>query len=192
MSNENADRLVARLNAGEPASLEEVYRAYEPFLRMVIRRHLSAPLRTKLDSMDVIQSVWADVQRGLCQPGLHFPDETHLRAFLAKAARNRLVDRFRQHRNALEHERSLAGDERDDPLPSLEPRPSEFAQAEELWELLLELCPPGHRDILRLKQQGIPLAEIAARTGFHESSVRRILYELARKLADRRATAVDV
>jgi RNA polymerase sigma-70 factor (ECF subfamily) len=45
------------------------------------------------------------------------------------------------------------------------------------------LCPPAHRELLRLKRQGYALAEIASRTGLHEGSVRRILYELARRLA---------
>ena len=45
------------------------------------------------------------------------------------------------------------------------------------------LCPPAHHNLLELKRQGFPLAEIAARTGLHESSVRRILYDLARRLA---------
>ena len=183
--------LIERLNAGDPAAVGDVYRTYEPFLRMVIRRQLAAPLRSKLDSMDIVQSVWADVQRGLGQPGRHFPDEAHLRAFLAQVARNRLIDRFRQHRNSLEHERPLAEGEGDDPFLSHEPRPSEVAQAEELWKQLLALCPAGHHDVLRLRQQGFPLVEIAARTGMHEGSVRRILYELARRLADRRANPVD-
>jgi RNA polymerase sigma-70 factor (ECF subfamily) len=43
--------------------------------------------------------------------------------------------------------------------------------------------PKSMRELLRLKREGHSLAEIAARTGLHESSVRRILYELARKLA---------
>ena len=47
----------------------------------------------------------------------------------------------------------------------------------------MDLCPPAHREMLELKRQGIPLAEIAERTGLHESSVRRILYELAKRLA---------
>ncbi len=47
----------------------------------------------------------------------------------------------------------------------------------------MDLCPPAHRDLLDLKRRGFPLAEIATRTGLHESSVRRILYDLARKLA---------
>jgi DNA-binding IclR family transcriptional regulator len=44
-------------------------------------------------------------------------------------------------------------------------------------------CPPAHLEVLNLKRQGCSLDEIAAQTGFHKSSVRRILYELARRLA---------
>jgi RNA polymerase sigma-70 factor (ECF subfamily) len=55
---------------------------------------------------------------------------------------------------------------------------------------MLQSCSPAHREILRLKHQGLPLAQIAMRTGLHEGSVRRILYDLARQLAiPRRSTA---
>jgi RNA polymerase sigma-70 factor (ECF subfamily) len=37
--------------------------------------------------------------------------------------------------------------------------------------------------VLVLRREGLPLAEIAARTGLHEGSVRRILRRLARELA---------
>ena len=52
---------------------------------------------------------------------------------------------------------------------------------------MLALCSPAHHELLRLKRQGLRLAEIAARTGLHESSVRRILYDLARRYAERPA-----
>ena len=68
---------------------------------------------------------------------------------------------------------------------SPDPRPSEVVRAEELWEQMVAICPPAHRDVLRLKRQGFPLAEIAARTGLHPGSVRRVLYDLARRMADR-------
>jgi DNA-binding IclR family transcriptional regulator len=38
--------------------------------------------------------------------------------------------------------------------------------------------------MLELKRQGLTLAEIAGQTGLHESSVRRLLYELAARLAE--------
>jgi RNA polymerase sigma-70 factor (ECF subfamily) len=96
---------------------------------------------------------------------------------------NHLVNYCRRHRLMMRHEQALADDEQPGLPPAAQPRPSELVQADELWELLVGLCPPAHRNLLRLKRQGFPLAEIAARTGLHESSVRRILYELARKLA---------
>jgi RNA polymerase sigma-70 factor (ECF subfamily) len=54
---------------------------------------------------------------------------------------------------------------------------------------MLQSCPPAHREILWLKHQGLPLAQIAARTGLHEGSIRRILYDLARRLAVPRRSA---
>jgi DNA-directed RNA polymerase specialized sigma24 family protein len=57
---------------------------------------------------------------------------------------------------------------------------------EELWAQILSLCPAAHHPLLRLKRRGASLAEIAAATGLHESSVRRILYDLSAKLAQKR------
>jgi RNA polymerase sigma-70 factor (ECF subfamily) len=47
---------------------------------------------------------------------------------------------------------------------------------------MLALCPPAHHDVLRLRREGLRLEEIAARTGLHEGSVRRILRKLARQV----------
>jgi DNA-directed RNA polymerase specialized sigma24 family protein len=58
-----------------------------------------------------------------------------------------------------------------------------------LWKRMLEQCTPDHREILILKRQGLLLAEIAARTGLHEGSIRRILYDLAGRLTVSRRTA---
>jgi RNA polymerase sigma-70 factor (ECF subfamily) len=177
------DTLLERLTNGELEAAEEVFLTFEPVLRVMVRRWLTPRLRTKFDSMDVVQSVWADLLRGFQMPGWHFQDRDHLRAYLAKVTYNHFARNCRQHSQALMREQPFgAGEPRGLP-PSDQPRPSEIAQADELWELLMELCPPAHRELLRLKRQGFPLAEIASRTGLHESSVRRILYNLARRLA---------
>jgi len=189
MSVDQLDELIDRLNDGDPVAAERAFLAYEPYLRMAVRRQLSGPLRSKLDSMDIVQSVWADVFCRFREAGWRFTDRSHLRAFLVKVARNRIIDRHRQHHRALEQERSLDDASPYDLPPTGEPRPSEVAQGHELWELMLEKCPHQHREILQLKRQGLPLAEIAARTGLHEGSVRRILYDLARRLAVPRRTA---
>jgi RNA polymerase sigma-70 factor (ECF subfamily) len=133
--------------------------------------------------MDVVQSTWADLLRGYREDGLRFADQAHLRAFLARAAYNHFALHCRRHRAQLERERPLGQDGAAAETASAQPRPSQMAQADEMWSMLMGLCPPTHREILELKGQGVPLAEIAERTGFHESSVRRVLYDLAKKLA---------
>jgi RNA polymerase sigma factor (sigma-70 family) len=189
MSVDHLDELIERLNDGDIVAAERAFLAYEPYLRMAVRRQLTGPLRSKLDSMDIVQSVWADVLCRFREAGWRFSDRSHLRAFLMKVARNRLIDRRREHHRALEQERPLHETAAQELPHASQPRPSEVAQGHELWERMLENCPPAHREILRLKRQGLPLAEIAARTGLHEGSVRRILYDLARRLAVPRRTA---
>jgi RNA polymerase sigma-70 factor (ECF subfamily) len=188
MSGAANSSLLEKLNRGDSGAVAEAFREYAPYLRLVIRRQMPARYRGKFDSSDVVQSVWADVVEGLKHDGWRFRDDAQVRAFLARIARNRLIDRLRHHQNALSHERPI---QEADPewLPeSGQPRPSEVMQAEELWQRLQTLCPPAHREVLRLKRQGLPLAAIAASTGLHEGSVRRILYDLARRLALRDKT----
>jgi len=180
------DSLLQRLTAGEMDAAAEVYMTFEPVLRVMVRRRLTPRLRAKFDSRDVVQSAWADVLKSFRDQGWHFKDREHLRAFLARVTYNHLVNYCRLHSLAMRHERPLAGDEQPGLPPSAQPRPSELAQADELWKLLVGLCPPAHINLLQLKRQGVPLADIATQTGLHESSVRRILYELARKLAQAR------
>src|SRR6185503_13784456 len=81
--------LLDRLGAGDDAVAEEVFRAYEPYLRKVVRRQLPPRLRAKFDSLDVVQSVWADLLTGFREAGWRFPSVGHLRAFLVKVTRNR-------------------------------------------------------------------------------------------------------
>jgi RNA polymerase sigma-70 factor (ECF subfamily) len=75
------------------------------------------------------------------------------------------------------------------------PRVSENFYAEELWQQMIEVCPSAHYELLTLKRQGASIAEIAERTQLHEGSVRRILYEIARRVArlrQRPASSCDV
>ncbi len=177
------ESLLEKLGSGDGPAAEQAFVAYEPYLRMVVRRLLPMRLRSKFDSVDVVQSIWADLWHGFRHSGWQFNNVAQLRAFLVKATRNRFIDRVRQHGTASNRERPLEFTDHEDTPMARDPAPSEVAQADDLWEQLLTLCPPTHHQLLVMKRQGASLAEIAERTGLHESSVRRILYDLARKLA---------
>ena len=176
------DRLLERLNRGDPAAAEQVFRTYEPYLRMLVHRQLRPPLRAKFDSMDVVQSVWADVLQGVRAPaGGSTTAPTSGRSSpgwpatgSSTAAASTAAPWSASGRWPSTSTEAVA---------SVQPRPSEVAQRNELWDQMLALCPPAHHELLRLKSQGLPLAEIAARTGLHEGSVRRILYDLAARVA---------
>jgi RNA polymerase sigma-70 factor (ECF subfamily) len=184
MSTACLDDLLESLNGGDTDAAEEVFRAYEPYLRAVVRRQLRPTLRAKFDSMDVVQSVWADVLEGLHGSRWHFEDCAHLRAFLARLARNRFLDRCRKHRAALAREQPIsAAGAAAGQVACPTPRPSEVAQGNELWHRMLALCPPEHQRLLHMKRQGLALAEMASRTGLHPSTIRRIFYELSRRVS---------
>ena len=143
-----SESLLARLSGGDAAAGEQAFRAFEPYLRRLVRRRLAPRMRAKFDSVDVVQSVWVDLVRGFQAGSWQFADAARLRAFLVRATRNRFLNRVDRHRAAVDRERPLPPDGADPRLPSREPPPSERARRDELWERLLALCPPARRRVL--------------------------------------------
>src|SRR5262245_52285523 len=152
MSDESLAGLLDKLCHGDDSAAEQVFVAYMPYLRMVVRRMLPPQLHPKFDSVDVVQSVWADVLHGFREADWHFASPAQLKAFLVKATRNRFIDRVRQNRPAIEHQRSLEASCLDNLSASREAGPSEELEADELWERMLALCPPAHHNLLQLKR----------------------------------------
>lgn len=183
MAVEPDDALLEQLGRGEVDALAELFTVYGPYLRSIIRRELPDQLRAKFDSVDVVQSVWVQLIHLLGRDGWQVSDQNHLRALLVTIARRRLVSRARQCGRVADglgpmDDWASVSDTRQ--LP-----PGAAAEANDLWDKMLRLTPPEHHPILALKREGLPLAEIAARTGLHEGSVRRILRRLSRELAVR-------
>ena len=183
MMSDSVEELLARVNAGDELAIKHMFVAFEPYMRMVIRRRMSGSLRAKFDSADIVQSVWADFVDGLHQSKWTFHNLDQFRAFLVKMTRNRFIDRLRKYRESLRCEIALRTDNVDILPPDRCPRVSEDFYADELWQQMVQACPPAHYELLMLKRQGASIAEIAKRTQLHQSSVRRILYDIAQRVA---------
>ena len=181
--NEAAESWLVRLNEGDAAAVERLFLDYESYLRITVRRRLGAHLRTKVDSADIVQSVFADVLGGLRKSGWRFSGRPQLQAFLRRIACRRIADRYQEHRQALGRERPLDEAQAGSLPASPAPRPSQVAQGREFGDRVLDHCTPAHREIVNLRMSGLTMREIAERTGLHEGSVRRVLYDLARRMS---------
>jgi RNA polymerase sigma factor (sigma-70 family) len=177
------EAILFQLSSGDAEAIQSVFKAYELYLRMVVRKQLSPPLRAKFDSLDIVQSVWADLLKGFQAGSWKFSSPAQLRAFLVKVTRNRLIDRVRQQQTPLRFERRLNETELMNVPQARQTAVGGQMEAAEMWQRLMALCPAKHRRLLELKRQGLSLVEIAARSDLHEGSVRRIFYELAANLA---------
>src|SRR5690348_13017991 len=144
--NPDSRDLLDRLCKGDDDAVAQAFSTYAPYLNIVVRRWLSYPLRAKLDTTDIVQSVWSDLVPGFRQGHWQFSNPEQFRAFLVKAARNRFLNRVRRHRRALEHEQALPEGDEAVAAPA-QPSPCEEAQANDLWERMLAECPPTHRDL---------------------------------------------
>lgn len=176
------NELLDRLNRGDTSAADELFSAYAPYLRAVARGRISDRLRAKFDSSDVVQSVWVQVVRKLRDRTLRVSTEAELRAMLVTITQRRVIGRVRHVSTACNAEWPLTT-AAEDVLSHDGPRPSEVAQADDVWAQIVRACPSEHLPVVQYRRQGLSSNEIADRTGLHEGSVRRILRQIARKLA---------
>ena len=108
----------------------------------------------------------------------------NLIGFLARAARNKVIDEYRRassRKQDMRREESMweGGEQRD--LADDSATPSEVAEAGEAFDRLRELLPEDRRSVLDLKADGLTTIEIAAKLGIGERTVRRVIEYLRRR-----------
>ena len=70
-------------------------------------------LRSRFDSLDFLQSVWGSFFRRMRTSPTDFEDSRHLVAFLARAAKNKVIDEYRRaasRKQDMHREEPLWGD----------------------------------------------------------------------------------
>src|ERR1700733_1730331 len=134
-----------RIQAGGGGAAREMLQRFEAEVRLVVRRQLPRLLRSRFDSLDFLQSVWGSFFRRMRPSPTEFEDSRHLVAFLARAAKNKVIDEYRRsasRKHDMHREEPLWVDghrpkDLADPIDS----PSEIAQAHEVYGRLRELVP---------------------------------------------------
>lgn len=177
---------LTRIQAGDDDAARELLTRYEAEVRLVVRRQLPRLLRSRFDSLDFLQSVWGSFFRRVRGGPAEFDDSRHLVAFLARAAKNKVIDEYRRaaSRKADMH--------REEPLWADGDRPrdladggdtaSQLAEAREAFGKLRDLLPEDRHALLELKAEGLSSREIGQRLGVSERTVQRVLEDLRRRV----------
>ena len=177
---------LARISAGDQDAARELLTRYEAEVRLVVRRQLPRLLRSRFDSLDFLQSVWGSFFRRVRGEPTEFEDSRHLVAFLARAAKNKVIDEYRKagsKKGNMHREEPLWADgERPRERPAAGDTPSQVAEAQETYGRLRDLLPDDRHQLLELKAQGLSSREIGTRLGISERTVQRVLEDLRRRV----------
>lgn len=158
--------LIRRVRAGDQQAAAELVARYEPAIRRAIRFRLTDPrLRTTIDSMDICQSVLASffVRAAAGEYELDQPEQ--LIKLLMVMARNKLASQARKEHAARRTCQRRTGDPELTSVASNSPSPSEEAAAAELLIEARRRLTPDERELVELRQQGLPWDQIADRLG---------------------------
>jgi RNA polymerase sigma-70 factor (ECF subfamily) len=171
--------LMELVQDGSEQAIAELQERYGAHIVRAVRRRLPRQLRSKFDSVDIVQDVWMSFFRMGVQD---FPSPEKLIAYLARMARNKVIDVTRarleaKRRDVHREERLADGAPRQEAqrLYARDSTPSQAAIGRELWDLMLEGQPPVYRQVLMLLRDGCSQVEVAARMNLSCRTVQRIL-----------------
>jgi RNA polymerase sigma factor (sigma-70 family) len=175
--------LIQRLRENSEEAAFELFDLCKYRVYAAVRRRLNRQMRTKFDSQDFVQDMWASFFTNISEIS-RFSSEEELVGFLIRMAGNKVADEYRKRFNTEKHdirrERYL-GEARSSlvfDLASPDPSPSAEAIANERWTQMMDRMPPKYRQILQLRRSGATMQEIADELDVSERNVRRILKNL--------------
>ncbi len=178
--------LIRRIAEGSEDAVWELLDRYSANILRVVRRHLPNELRPKIDSVDIVQSVWKSLLRK--GDGFdHIASAEQFIAYIAQVARYKVFETHRHftqyaqfdvRREEPLHSSSQAegtSGENNDFIDHRSDDPGEVSLAKENWALAMDKVGERGQRIVQLRLQGMTYAEIAEEAGLSVISVRRIL-----------------
>ena len=88
--NYKTQHLVSLAKQGDESALDQLCRAYGERVRRIIRLHIGKELRSKLESMDIVQDAFISALRGL--ESFTYKSEGDFLRWISKIAENRIRD----------------------------------------------------------------------------------------------------
>jgi RNA polymerase sigma-70 factor (ECF subfamily) len=178
--------LLERARQDSEGSAQEIVERYGPYILRAVRRRLNKKLRSKFDSVDFVQAVWASFF-ALPADRLQFQRPQQLVDFLMGLARNKVVDAVRQRLETQKYDisrelplyDSTAVDARE--VKARGPTASQVAIAKEEWQRAQDSAVPREERIVNWIQRGQSLESIAREIGVSVKTIRRVLERIRQR-----------
>ena len=183
----NTQRLVSLAKTGDELALEQLCKVYGERIRRIIRLRMSNALRSKLESMDLVQDAFIAALRGL--EDFTYRNEGDFLRWLSTIAENRLRDNLKKlHANkrdirkemSLNNNRQSAQDsfvKQAGPVDTTTPSVIMSRQEElDKLEKALDKLKPEYKEVIVLnKIEGLSSKELSDRLSKAPGAVRMLL-----------------
>jgi RNA polymerase sigma factor (sigma-70 family) len=185
------ETLMQRISEGAELAVWELLDRYQSNILRVVRRHLPTAIRGKVDSVDIVQSVWRSLLRKEGFDQIETVEQ--FIGYAAGVAKNKVFETHRHFtriaKSDVRREVPLDGAQLDDDErnsdPIRDPRscdPRDIAGAKESWNLALQNAGERGQLMIKLRLQGLTYDQIATETGLSFITVRRTLSSILNSL----------
>jgi len=185
--NYKTQHLVSLAKQGDESALDQLCKAYGERVRRIIRLHVGKELRSKLESMDLVQDAFVSALRSL--QDFTYKNEGDFLRWISKIAENRIrdnLDKLHADKRDIRKEIPLKDNERSskdsfirDFVPADSTTPSMIiSKREELDKLekAMDKLKPEYKEVISLtKIEGLSYEEVGKRLSKSSDAVRMLL-----------------
>ena len=188
IDDQKTQHLVSLAKEGDQPAIDRLCRIYGERVRRIIRFRLDQKLRSKLDSVDIVQDALILALRGL--KDFKYQNDGDFLRWLAKIAENKLYDiykKFHADKRDIRKEISFKQEASNTDVrfngptePMCTTTPSVIMRKKEALDRLekaLDTLKPEYKEVIVLKKiEGLSHVEIAERLGKSTNAVPTLLY----------------
>lgn len=174
--------LLEDVRSGSQDAAWELVETYGPHVHRYVRRVMHRSLRSKFDSLDFVQIMWASLFR---EPGKlsGFDQPEEFIAYLVTLAKNKVFNELRRRKYTERYDIGREQPYPDDSVAMADvrqqpPTPSAVAIAKERWVHLVSNQNQTVQSVVTLRLRGNTFEEIADKLQIHERTARKAIAQL--------------
>ena len=178
-----------RMRDADETALAAIVKEYEVEIRRAATMRLGPLLRPHLDSVDLVQSVYITLLKGLRGEKFHIAGPQELVALSAEIIRRKVAQVWKRLKRRTELNTNLTGSREDDEHVIVnrdgEPDPMADAEMRDAIDRIMQECDPADKKLLQLRLEGHSTAEAARALDADPDVLRVRLSRLRKRLTER-------